>query len=305
MNIDHLSYPMQGLLLFAIFFGCWSFGQMVGGGLALALGDGSMMTGNMSPEFVKIFRWVQILASLLSFALPAIIFSYLITGSLSRYSGFKMPISIFGLLMTILIVYTAFPFISQTLVWNQSISLPGFLEGLESIIRMLEEQMENMTKSFLQMDGPWDLFVNLLMAGVVAGYAEEVLFRGTIQKFFNEWWKKPHLAIFASAFIFSFIHFQFLGFLPRLLIGMLFGYIFWWSQNLWLPVIAHVIHNSTQVIAYYMAQKGYISADIENMESFPVVPMLISTVICIVLCVLFYRWTQSKNSAESYGGQLD
>jgi len=45
---------------------------------------------------------------------------------------------------------------------------------------------------------------------------------------------------------------QFLGFLPRLLLGLVFGYVYLWSGKLWLPILAHFINNVVPVITAFI-----------------------------------------------------
>jgi len=73
-----------------------------------------------------------------------------------------------------------------------------------------------------------------------------------------------HAAIWVTAFIFSAIHVQFYGFLPRILLGAAFGYMAVWSGSLWLPILAHFINNAVGVIAFYIVRKQSITFDIEN-----------------------------------------
>jgi uncharacterized protein len=144
-----------------------------------------------------------------------------------------------------LLCITATFFVAQTIYWiNQNLPLPaGMLE--------MEDNANALIKQLLVMNSPWELLLNLLVVGVAPALGEELVFRGVIQQQAQRLFKNPHVAIWITAILFSAIHFQFAGFLPRMVLGGVLGYLFWWSGNLWLPIIGHFFFNSFQVIAYY------------------------------------------------------
>jgi hypothetical protein len=120
-------------------------------------------------------------------------------------------------------------------------------------MKAAEERAAEVTKAFLVMNGIGDLIINLIIIAIIPAIGEELLFRGVLQRQINIWSKNGHLAVWIAAFVFSAIHLQFYGFLPRLILGALFGYFYLWSNNLWVPIIAHFINNASAVmISYYM-----------------------------------------------------
>jgi len=219
--IQKQPYGIQFLILLAIVVFSFIAAQLVSI-IVFFIGGGSladMLSGDM--ENIGMLKAMQIVAQVIIFLVPVFIFSYLKTGSWFKYPQFQLPISGKGLLFTILILLLSFPIIGQLNLWNQSIELPAFLSGLETMLKSLEAQAKEMTEAFLKMDSVFDLLVNLIMVGFLAGLGEELLFRGTIQKFLSEWWKSPHVAIILTGFIFSAIHLQFYGFFPRWALGIL------------------------------------------------------------------------------------
>ncbi len=169
---------------------------------------------------------------------------------------------------------------------NQSVSLPSFLKDVELWMRDMEGNAEKLTLAFLKMDSPLDLMLNILIVALLPAIGEELLFRGCLQQLLIEWTKKPHLAIFIAAALFSAIHFQFLGFIPRMLIGAFLGYLFYWSGNLWYAIIGHFVNNALQVVGYYFTQGTNSNADLKAIDSLPlrafywVLPSLAALYIC-------------------------
>jgi uncharacterized protein len=119
-----------------------------------------------------------------------------------------------------------------------------------------EAQAMKITEAFLKMETTQDLLINLLVIAVVPAIGEELLFRGVLQRLFQELTKNIHLTVFLSAAIFSAIHMQFYGFLPRMFLGVLFGYMLVWTGNIWVPVLAHFINNGAAVFFAWLASKN-------------------------------------------------
>ena len=109
------------------------------------------------------------------------------------------------------------------------------------------------------MDGIGDLVVNLIIVALLAAVGEELLFRGSMQNIFLEWTKNKHAAVWITAVLFSALHAQFYGFLPRMLLGVVLGYLYIWSGSLWLSMLFHFLNNGLAVLFSYLIAKGTIS----------------------------------------------
>lgn len=306
--IQKQPYGIQFLILLAVVVISFIVAQLVSV-IVFFIGGGSladMMSGDM--ENINMLKAMQIVAQLFIFLLPVFIFSYLKTNNWFKYPQFQLPISFSGLLFTIAILLLSFPIIAQLNLWNQSIELPAFLSGIEELLKSLEAQAKEMTEAFLKMDSVFDLLVNLIMVGFLAGLGEELLFRGTIQKFLTEWWKNPHVAIILTGFIFSAIHLQFYGFFPRWALGILFGYIFYWSGNIWIPIIAHALFNGSQVLVYYfVGEDSSFMSDMESIESVTSdqkltigIAALVCTLVLSVVLRQFYTHSKNKQTIMAY-----
>jgi len=253
---------------------------------------------------IGLMKVFQIFSQLFIFGTPVLVFSYLKTRGLLRYPIFKSPKSIGLLLLSLLVLAVSFPFIGSINLWNQSIEFPEALKGIESILRGLEDQAMEMTEAFMKMDNVGDLLINIIMIGFLAGLGEELLFRGTIQNFFSEWTKNPHFAIIFSAFIFSLIHLQFYGFFPRWLLGILFGYLYYWSGTIWIPIIAHALFNGLQVVGFYFAG-NMDSFNMDNMEALPWYITLASLSGLIFVMWLYYQYCLKRNTIINYEQKLE
>ena len=207
-------------------------------------------------------------------------------------------------LLLVALIGLAFPIaISPLSEFNAQATFPEFLSGFEQWARQQEDLLAKMTKVLTTFDTIGGLLVALFVIAVLPAIGEELAFRGMIQ---NELWrgsKNIHLAIWASAFIFSAIHMQFFGFIPRLLLGALFGYLYYWSGNLIVPIVAHFVNNAFGVVMIYLYNIKVISTDFEEVESAPWSLVIICVIVAGVLLHQvrnLYLNTPTSASDQSY-----
>jgi hypothetical protein len=168
--------------------------------------------------------------------------------------------------------------------------LPDALRELEDWMRDAEAQAAKLTEAFMAMPTMGSFLFNMLMIAVLPAIGEEIMFRGLIQRLLKDWLGNIHIAIFISALLFSAMHMQFFGFLPRMLLGMVFGYLFYWTGSLWIPIFAHFIQNGMVVVVTYLGQQGIIGGDYENFgTSGNVVVILLSLVISSVILFIIRK----------------
>ncbi|MEQ9285484.1 MAG: type II CAAX endopeptidase family protein [Cyclobacteriaceae bacterium] len=170
--------------------------------------------------------------------------------------------------------------------WNMNVQFP---EGINEIAREMEDRGKLLTDFFTNFDSvPYFIF-SLIVIAVVPAVGEELLFRGVIQRQILRISGNAHIAVWLAAIFFSAFHFQFFGFVPRMLLGALFGYLFVYSGNLFYPIIAHFVNNGFTLAMIYMHQNEWVSYDIENTESVPLESVAIFAIIGAVLFVFFYK----------------
>jgi len=188
---------------------------------------------------VNYLKLMQLFSGVGLFITPTLFFAYLTNFD---YKLFKLSRQNAILVIAIMMLIT--PFIGLLLEWNMMISFPEW-------ILQFDVNSEAIVIAFLQMDTIWDLFYTILVIAVVPAIGEELLFRGYLQQKLCNWLSNPHTAILITAFLFSAIHFHFQGMIPRFALGVLLGYLFYWSNSLWLPILAHFVNNAQAVIFSY------------------------------------------------------
>ena len=243
------------MLLFVSFIFCYALGM-----LGVSLIDAPSLSDFESKSTIDSLKCLQAFSSIGIFVLPPFLFAYLTNKSLNFVS-----ISRQQFVLTVAIMALSFPLINALALWNESLHLPSFLSDIEVWMRSAESQAIQITEAFLKVDHWSDLWVNILIIGVIPALGEELLFRGVIQKELFSRYGKIHLSIWITAFLFSAMHLQFLGFIPRFLIGGLLGYLFYWSGSIWLPILAHFVNNAGAVILSYFIGQHTISHDVEHL----------------------------------------
>ncbi len=168
-----------------------------------------------------------------------------------------------GLILLILVMFGGIAFNSALIDWNASIRFPEFMREVETMFRQKEDELMALTKYITDFENSGEFWAGLLVIGVLAGLGEEVFFRGMIQPKMQIYTGNPHVAIWLTAIIFSAIHLQFYGFLPRMVLGALFGYLYFFSGSLVYPIIAHILNNSFTVVLLYLNKIGKLEYDLE------------------------------------------
>lgn len=210
---------------------------------------------------VAAMKWLQLWQTVAVFLLPAAAVAYLCSHQPLSWLHLDKGVSAGAALCGILLMLLAIPGINLISYYNQQMQLPESLAGLEAMMKQMEEQAALLTEQFIRADNVGILVLNVLLMAVLPGLAEEVSFRGVVMRLFcpsalsEASRTRVHISIWCTAILFSAIHFQFYGFVPRMLLGALFGYALWWSGSLWLPILMHTINNATAVLCYYVANR--------------------------------------------------
>lgn len=153
--------------------------------------------------------------------------------------------------------------------WNQSIRLPSFLEGVQSWAWDKEKEMERLTSFLVDFSGPGEGLLGFVVIALLAGISEEFFFRKLIQPRLITLTGNPHAGIWLTAFIFSAIHIQFFGLLPRMALGALFGYYFYWTGNIVLPMFAHALNNGITLLGLVLYQQRVSPLNVEDPAEIP------------------------------------
>ena len=254
------------------------------------------------PEGINFLKYVQAISSIGLFIFSSLTIAYFFDIHILKFlyleknPGFKNLLLIFILILVIL------PFSNLMTELNENLQLPDSLQRVQHFLETKEEEMNDIVKRFLDARGVWVFLLNILVIALIPAIGEELLFRGVFQKLFISLFKNVHLGIIITAFIFSALHLQFLSFLPRFILGIIFGYFVVWSESLWPAIIAHFINNALAVIYYYFFYAGKIGDEMEMIGSpghglyYGLLSMVISGAI---IFLIFRNYRDNNISSDS------
>ena len=230
-------------------------------------------------------KWLQLLQSVATFLLPALAGAYLWSSTPMQWLHLDSKPSWQEALAAVVVMLLAIPGINLLSAWNQQMVLPEWMSGIEQWMRMQEDAAAQLTEQFLRVDTVGGLLVNIGLMALLPAVGEELTFRGVVQGMFT---RNRHVAIWATAAIFSFVHMQFYGFLPRMLLGAMFGYMLWWTGSLWVPMLMHFVNNCAAVVVAYLAYNHLEEGRAEMLDTIGTEDTILLGVfsICIVLIMM-------------------
>lgn len=240
---------------------------------------------------------VSVLQDLLAFCLPSVIIALFQNNNFCKVLSLdKIPTwqSIAGVIIAYLL---GFAFFNQIIDWNQSITLPESMSAIESSLRSMENNALETTALILEDTSVWGLLSGILVVGVITGFSEELFFRAGLQRLLGKA-MSGKIAIWVTAIIFSTLHFQFFGFIPRLLLGAFLGYLYYWTGSIWVSIFAHALNNSLVVITEWLKARDIITHNIDKLgvtdDGFPIYAL-------ISLCLFsFYIWKRKIWFRKTY-----
>lgn len=234
---------------------------------------------------ISFMRFMQALSQVFCMLLPALLFAFMFHSDVVdffklRFARTQIVVSLIGCVAFVAII----PVIDIVTQWNNALHLPESMSDIEQYIRNLGLQSEEMVAMFLEQDGGILLLLaNIVVMAVVPAVCEEFIFRGAMQQTCAKWFGNHHWAILLTAAVFSIIHFDLFNFMPRFLMGLLLGYIYYYSGTIWASVMAHFTNNALVVFMYYFF--GAESVEISTPGQANVWLILASVVLTsIVLC---------------------
>jgi len=297
----------QFFVLIAVCIGLMILGVLIGAGIAVVLYGSNILsqvsTFNPAIPHVVATIWIlQITSTTMPLFAAPVIFARFIVKEPVAYLKPKLsiPISLFALVFAVM--FFSMPFMEFLISFNQKLTLPQALSGLEHWLREKEQQAQNETQLLLQMKTFGSMLFTLLEVGLLTAIAEEFLFRGCMQTIFTRWTKSYHWGIWIAAIIFSAFHMQFFGFLPRMMLGVGFGYFVYYSGSIWTSVWAHFLNNGTAVVLTYLFQRKIITFDPDS-NHYNYIIAVFSLIFTVFLFFIYQKVALSKKQLQPHNGK--
>ena len=269
------------------------------------LNDPATINNTDNQQVVNTLKLMQTFSALGLFVIPVFFAAFLFDiKPLAWLKLAKHPKPITVLLVFISIIISA-PVINWMMGLNQHLSMPTVLKSFEEWMKSAENQAAELTKLFLETGTYTGLALNLFIIALLPAIGEELLFRGAVQRLLIELTRNKHAGIVLSAVAFSAMHMQFYGFLPRMMLGIYFGYLVLWSNSLWPAIIGHFINNATAVILVFLQNKNHLNFDPDTIGAKPGESvLLISAAILTIGCIwMVYRTEKIKTHVSSIPNQ--
>ena len=281
---------LLGLVLFGFVF-AYLFSELLLGSLIESMTD----LENLSRNSLNKLKASQFINQVFGFLVPSAIGAYILKKRqwFSDFSGDFRPKPALNVLLAMAVLL---PLIAYLSYLNLQFSLPDSLSEIERMLKLLQDQMDGIVEQFLKVEVWYDVPVNIVIIAVLPAIAEEYLFRGNLQVYFNRMISNPHIAIWLTALIFSVFHGQIYGILPRWVLGALLGYLYYWSGSLKYSVLAHFANNFYALIlswTYGFSATG--EEEFADQEWVNIVIVLISSAIAWVFMIRFRLAIKKKS----------
>ncbi|MBD3386802.1 CPBP family intramembrane metalloprotease [candidate division KSB1 bacterium] len=135
----------------------------------------------------------------------------------------------------------------------------SFFIAVSTIV--ITDEMDRTLRSFFPIPSWWqdamkavveiqtigDGIIIILAAVLLAGVAEEMIFRGLLQRSL-EYERDPFLAVVLSAVFFALVHFNPWTALQITFLGLVLGYLSWKSKSIYPAVLLHALNNLVSIV---------------------------------------------------------
>jgi membrane protease YdiL (CAAX protease family) len=296
-------FTMSAPMRLALFLGATGIGMILGAlisfslvGAILHVGLNDIQKIIIEPEYASAAQLANALASIIAFGLPSVAMAFFANGQLVKNMGFAPIKSSYQVLLVIVLAFAGLILSGALGSFTEKIPIPtDFKNWAEN----LEAQYKKALVSMTQMHSMVDLLYALLAVAIVPAFVEELYFRGALQKTLTDWTGKPWLAIAVTAIFFSTIHFSYFGFLSRMALGILLGFIFEFTKTIWLPILLHFINNGIAIVALYSVRNNPARVEKVMEESFPIYWGLLACLIIYYLLIKLKKISQDAGLEKS------
>lgn len=241
---------------------------------------------------ISILKYMQVSQQMAMFVIPALFLGYIFKGGKASFLKLDLFPQAGNIIIVIILTVMIIPLNSYTGLLNSKMDLPDWLSGVEHWMKTKEDTATSLTGLLIKTNGLNDLVINIFILAIIPAIAEEFVFRGILQQILCKLFRSNHAGIWIAAIFFSAVHMQFFGFIPRLILGLCFGYLFFWTGNLWLPIIAHFINNLVPVLMSWFFNWNELSEKASDLAEKQILLPLVPTLISIVC--LYYFWVEYR-----------
>ena len=220
---------------------------------------------------------LQICSHIFGLILPAFLVGKLFPEVQQQLSPQLFQRKLFGLIVLFFIL--CLPIVALSAHLNSLISLPDWASSKEN-------EIEELIKKILEVKTIGAFIVSFITVAIIPAIGEEWIFRGVLQ---NQLIKlsSPVIGIISASVFFGAIHLQFEGILPRILLGLVLGIVYYKTQCLWYSILLHFLFNGSQVIIAMSV--GDLNTEKIDIETGQILQLIGLSLICLYLLFLLSR----------------
>jgi uncharacterized protein len=240
------------------------------------------------PEIIFLIRGLQLIQFVGLFLIPTFVCAGLFSTDTKKYLGFKRPSSGFYFLIAVVAMIVAIPLVNWLGELNKNVQFP---DGIEDWMKSSEADAAKTVNALLSKHTIKDLILNIIFIAGLAAVGEELLFRGMVQRLLIKMFRNPWPGIIIAALLFSAMHMQFYGFLPRFALGILLGAIYWYSGSLWTAILAHFVYDALVIVLVYFNPEM-----LKEEQTVTAANIALIGSISFVMVVLLIEWMRKKTT---------
>lgn len=266
MEKERFSPGIQFAMLLAFTGFCWILGGLIAVIVAsniaqIPLGK-IMLDPNLIMQNARASQWAQIIGTVFMFPLPVTVLAIIVSKKPAKYLGFSKAISGKQVFYALLIFLGAMWVSGALGLVNKLIPIS---KSAEAYFTQKEHEYEEATYSIISLNTIKDYVFSIFIIALLPAIFEEMLFRAGLQKILTKWTKLPFVSILITSILFSLVHVSYYGFLSRLFLGVVLGYLFYYSKNIWLNILVHFLNNAFAItVAYIWVSSGKSIKDAMN-----------------------------------------
>lgn len=250
----------------------------------------------LKPENASVIRLIQGVGAFVALGIPALLYGRILNQDPLQELGFSRIINAKQIGTMVLIVLVALAVSGSLAQLNEQIPIS---KHWQKIFRKAEDEYTQQVLVIANMRSFGEYLYTLVILAFVPAMVEEMFFRGCMQQLLVRWTKRAWIGILITSIIFSAFHLSYYGFLPRLFLGGMLGYLFYFSKNIWLNILAHFVNNALAVTQMYVLSKtGKLDADSMN-ETYPYYFGAIGLIAVIALFIYFKKESDKLQAAHA------
>jgi membrane protease YdiL (CAAX protease family) len=247
-------------------------------------GSSSALSDLNNPNVILALKITQLFSAIGTFFIPPIIGAYLFSDNVKEYLGATKSIDVQQIVLALLLILMIQPFVNWMSLINAGINLP---EWLKALLSSPGNSAQKIGEALMKGDSIMSLLFSCVVISIIPAISEELIFRGVIQKLFIDLAKNKHFGIILTATLFSAMHMDVAGFIPRFALGAMLGYLYVWSGSIYLPIVAHFANNLLAFLMEIGKNKNALSFNSDHLGVAPGQEMVLGASVFLTWALLF------------------